>query len=178
MFQPSANLESTTIIPTHSVKFKCTQAPWNWLPKTLLRTISKLRRRKKILSVPVFALHKTGKRQFHVVFVKWRVSRVFVSFIKPIAFLTLSLLSPSPLIVELNVFPRSFLVVLGGDFRWTWNWRSRWLHRRLRCSARENQCLLQRGHGWDVLKTIKFYLTYLKTSRRMSQNSNKQKKNK
>ena len=45
MFQPSANLDSTTIIPTHFVKYR--QAPWSSLHKTLLRTISKFRKEKE-----------------------------------------------------------------------------------------------------------------------------------
>ena len=49
MFQPSANLDSTTIIPTHFVIYR--PAPWSSLHRTLLRTISKFKRRKKILSM-------------------------------------------------------------------------------------------------------------------------------
>ena len=99
MFQPSANLDGTTIIPTHFVKYR--QAPWSSLHKTLLRTISKFRKEKEnsVDAMP------QKKRQFHVVFVRRRqrniqksvmhVPRVFVSLIRPVAFSTLPL--PSPL---------------------------------------------------------------------------------
>ena len=61
MFQPSANLDSTTIIPTHFVKYR--QAPWSSLHKTLLRTISKFRKEKEN---SVDAMQQK-KMQFHVV---------------------------------------------------------------------------------------------------------------